>query len=47
MYKYIGKDIPRIDAPDKVMGLAEYIDDLKMYGMMYGKVLHSPYATRA
>lgn len=26
------------------MGLAEYIDDLKMYGMMYGKVLHSPYA---
>lgn len=44
MYKYIGKNIPRIDAPDKVTGAAEYIDDLKMYDMMYGKVLHSPYA---
>ncbi|MDY9920848.1 MAG: xanthine dehydrogenase family protein molybdopterin-binding subunit [Synergistota bacterium] len=41
MFNYIGKDIPRVDAKDKVTGKATYIDDIKLHGMLYGKVLHS------
>ena len=41
--KVIGKPIPRHDAKEKVFGLTNYAADFFMPGMLYGKVLRSPY----
>lgn len=38
----IGINLPRIDACDKALGRGEYVDDLKMEGMLYGAVLRTP-----
>ncbi len=43
-YRYIGKETPRKDARDIVTGRANYIDDIKLPGMLFGKVLRSPHA---
>ncbi|MBW2676419.1 MAG: xanthine dehydrogenase family protein molybdopterin-binding subunit, partial [Deltaproteobacteria bacterium] len=43
-YQYIGKSIPRTYETDKVTGRAVYIDDFKLPGMLYGKILYSSYA---
>ncbi len=40
----IGKRISRVDGPDKVSGTAKYTYDLHRPGMLYGKVVRSPYA---
>jgi xanthine dehydrogenase molybdenum-binding subunit len=40
-YRFIGKVTPRVDASDVVTGRAQYLDDIKMAGMLYGKVLRS------
>lgn len=37
----IGKRIMRVDGIEKVIGQALYVDDLKMIGMLHGKVLRS------
>jgi carbon-monoxide dehydrogenase large subunit len=37
----IGKAVTRVDAPLKVTGKALYVDDLKISGMLYGKVFRS------
>ncbi|RLA84981.1 MAG: hypothetical protein DRG31_04195, partial [Deltaproteobacteria bacterium] len=42
-FSTVGKNIPRIEAPEKVSGQAEYAPDLKMRGMLYGKLLRSPH----
>jgi len=42
-YRFIGKHAPRKDAVDIVTGRAKFIDDMKMIGMLHGKVLRSPY----
>jgi xanthine dehydrogenase molybdenum-binding subunit len=42
-YRHIGKATPRKDARAIVTGSAQYIDDVKLPGMLYGKVLRSPY----
>ncbi|MEW5913084.1 MAG: molybdopterin cofactor-binding domain-containing protein [Thermodesulfobacteriota bacterium] len=42
--KIIGQSIPRLDAPDKVTGRAIYTDDIKLPGMLYGRLLRSPLA---
>ncbi|MBN1367415.1 MAG: xanthine dehydrogenase family protein molybdopterin-binding subunit [Dehalococcoidales bacterium] len=42
-YRHIGKATPRKDARSIVTGRAQYIGDLKMPGMLYGRVLRSPY----
>lgn len=39
----IGKRIPKMDAEEKVTGKAVYIHDLKLPGMLYGKILYSPH----
>jgi CO/xanthine dehydrogenase Mo-binding subunit len=39
----VGKRIPKRDAIDKVTGRATYIQDLKVPGMLYGKILRSKY----
>lgn len=43
-YKYIGKDIPRVDAWDKVTGRGMFTHDVSLPRMLYAKVLRSPYA---
>ncbi|RJX29567.1 MAG: 4-hydroxybenzoyl-CoA reductase [Desulfarculus sp.] len=42
--RIIGQSIPRLDAPDKATGRAIYTDDIKLPGMLYGKLLRSPLA---
>jgi xanthine dehydrogenase molybdenum-binding subunit len=42
-YSAIGKRVPRIDGMEKVTGTAKYLGDLKIPGMLYGKILRSPY----
>jgi xanthine dehydrogenase YagR molybdenum-binding subunit len=40
----IGKRISRVDGPDKSSGHAKYTYDLHPAGLLYGKVVRSPYA---
>ncbi len=39
----IGKDVPQVTARAKVLGRAQYAGDIKVAGMLHGKVLRSPY----
>ncbi len=39
----IGKSIPRRDLPEKLTGQARYTSDIKLPGMLHGKVLRSPH----
>ena len=39
----IGKRVPKLDAVDKATGRAQYIQDVKLPGMLYGKILYSKY----
>ena len=43
-YAIIGKRMPRVDSRTKVMGKAKYTADIKLPGMLVGKVLRSPLA---
>ncbi|MFC1995278.1 xanthine dehydrogenase family protein molybdopterin-binding subunit [Chloroflexota bacterium] len=42
-YEYIGKSIPRIDAPQKVTGQAKFTDDHIPLNALYCKMVRSPY----
>jgi xanthine dehydrogenase YagR molybdenum-binding subunit len=42
--KLIGKRISRVDGPAKSSGKAKYTYDVNLSGMLYGKILRSPYA---
>lgn len=48
-YKYIGEYLPKIDAKEKVLGKTPFFDDItlagKIPGMLYCKILNSPYAS--
>ena len=43
-YRFIGKATPRKDAVEIVTGTGQFLDDIKLPGMLYGKVLRSPHA---
>jgi 4-hydroxybenzoyl-CoA reductase subunit alpha len=43
-FSVIGTRIPRIESSVKVTGEARYAADVKFPGMLYGKILRSPYA---
>lgn len=43
-YSVIGKRLPRVDAVEKVTGMAKFAGDIKLSGMLFGKVLRSPHA---
>jgi 4-hydroxybenzoyl-CoA reductase subunit alpha len=43
-YSVVGKEIPNIDSLVKVKGAALYAGDIKMPGMLIGKILRSPHA---
>ncbi len=40
-YKFIGGDLRKIDALEKASGRAKYTDDLRLPGMLFGKLLRS------
>ena len=42
-FSIIGKPIAMVDAAGKTTGAGKYADDLKVPGMLVGKILHSPY----
>ena len=41
-FRLIGKDVLRVELPDKVNGSAQYSIDVQVPGMIYGAVLRSP-----
>jgi len=43
-FTFIGKRIPRKDAELKVTGKAQFTSDIWLPGMLYGRILKSPYA---
>lgn len=40
----IGRSVPRLDGPAKVSGLARYVSDLGMPGMLHARLVLSPHA---
>jgi nicotinate dehydrogenase subunit B len=42
VFTVCGKSLPRADIKDKVMGKAKFAGDLRLAGMLYGKVLRPP-----
>ena len=43
-YSVVGRNVTRVDALEKVTGKAKFCSDIQLPGMLYGKVLRSPYA---
>ncbi len=43
-FSVVGKRLPGPDAIDKATGAAKYTGDMKLTGMLIGKILRSPYA---
>jgi isoquinoline 1-oxidoreductase beta subunit len=41
-FRLIGRDVPRVDVPDKVSGRARYGIDVRLPGMLYATVLRAP-----
>lgn len=41
--KYVGHSVPRVDGIDKVTGMAKFVGDLRIPGMLQGKILRSTY----
>jgi len=39
---YVGKRIPPVDGWERATGRAEYVTDIKLPGMLHGKILRSP-----
>ncbi|MBM3835658.1 MAG: xanthine dehydrogenase family protein molybdopterin-binding subunit [Verrucomicrobia bacterium] len=42
--RYFGKPIKRVEDPRLIKGIATYVDDIKLAGMLHATVLRSPYA---
>ncbi len=40
----VGTSLPRLDGPDKVTGRARYAGDQVLSGMLFARLVHSPYA---
>ena len=41
-YRIVGKSIPRVDIPEKVFGTFTYMQDVKVEGMLHGRVVRPP-----
>src|SRR3989304_6489826 len=42
-YSVVGKSLPRVDGVAKATGEVKYTGDMMLPGMLYGKILRSPY----
>jgi nicotinate dehydrogenase subunit B len=38
----VGRDVPRLDLPDKVFGRPRYIQDMRLPGQLFGRVVRPP-----
>lgn len=43
-YRFVGNKTPRVEGRDKVTGKARYAADIQLPGLLWGKILRSPYA---
>ena len=43
-FSIVGQRVPRVDAPDKTRGAAEYVADIRRPGLLHGAILRSPLA---
>jgi nicotinate dehydrogenase subunit B len=43
-YKIVGRSIPRIDLADKILAKPDYVQDLRLPGMVFGRVVRPPRA---
>lgn len=43
-YKIVGQSIPRVDLPAKAIGEPVYVHDVRVPGMLHGRVVRPPYA---
>jgi len=43
-YKIVGTSVLRIDLPNKIMGEPSYVQDMRLPGMVYGRVIRPPRA---
>lgn len=43
-YRIVGQSIPRVDLPAKATGELVYVHDVRMPGMLHGRVVRPPYA---
>jgi nicotinate dehydrogenase subunit B len=41
-YQIVGKSIPRVDVPDKVTGVFEFVHNIRVPGMLHGRVVRLP-----
>ncbi|EKS42516.1 molybdopterin cofactor-binding domain-containing protein [Afipia clevelandensis] len=44
LYKIVGQSIPRVDLPAKATGELVYVHDVRVPGMLHGRVVRPPYA---
>ena len=42
-YRLVGHAVPRVDIPSKAVGAFSYIHDLRLPGMLHGRVVRPPY----
>ncbi|MFQ5692139.1 MAG: xanthine dehydrogenase family protein molybdopterin-binding subunit, partial [Nitrospinota bacterium] len=42
-FTYVGRRVPSVEAPEKAQGAGRYVTDLALPGMLWGKILRSPY----
>jgi nicotinate dehydrogenase subunit B len=45
-YRIVGQAVPRVDIPDKVSGRFVYVHDVRVPGMLHGRVVRPPYGGR-
>ena len=43
-YRVVGKSVPRADLPDKLFGRETYVTDVRVPGMMHGRMIRPPLA---
>lgn len=43
-YQWIGTNLPRVDLLDKVTGAVSFVHDMRLPGMLHGRVIRPPYA---
>ncbi|MDF1512385.1 MAG: molybdopterin-dependent oxidoreductase, partial [Anaerolineae bacterium] len=43
-FAVVGKPLPKVDAPKLAQGKSAFVADFERPGMLFGKILHSPYA---
>ena len=43
-YRVVGQSVPRLDLPDKLTGGLVFVHDMRLPGMLHGRVVRPPYA---